>query len=232
MPKARRKKPHDPAKAHDQRSRDLLRNAEVATVEVDNPLALDPGEKIVALRSLRNDPLGRLHSHHQIDEAQYQGGRAFQNDWEKAERGPRFAGRGRAVLGAVLGGLFFLLISLRGTASFYTEYLWFQSMDLGSVFRTALQAKLTLTLIGGLVFFALCWGNLSIAERMAPAFRPSNGDDDLIERYHEIVGRRAGTVRLRRVLDSMERPARGRRILIAREGKGPVAGRPPRSIAG
>ena len=89
MPKARRKKPHDPAKVHDRRSRDLLRNAEVATVEVDNPLALDPGEKIVALRSLRNDPLGRLHSHHQIDEAQYQGGRAFQNDWEKAERGPR-----------------------------------------------------------------------------------------------------------------------------------------------
>ena len=89
MPKARRKKPHDPAKVHDRRSRDLLRNAEVATVEVDNPLALDPGEKIFALRSLRNDPLGRLHSHHQIDEAQYQGGRAFQNDWEKAERGPR-----------------------------------------------------------------------------------------------------------------------------------------------
>lgn len=89
MPRAKRKKPHDPAKAHDRRSRDLLRNAEVATVEIDNPLALDPGDKIVALRSTRNDPLGRLHSHHQIDEAQYQGGRAFQSDWEKAERGPR-----------------------------------------------------------------------------------------------------------------------------------------------
>jgi hypothetical protein len=89
MPRAKRKKPHNPAKAHDRRSRDLLRNAEVATVEVDNPLALDPGDKIVALRSIRNDPLGRLHSHHQIDEAQYQAGRAFQSDWEKAERGPR-----------------------------------------------------------------------------------------------------------------------------------------------
>ena len=41
------------------------------------------------LRSIRNDPLARLHSHHQIDEAQYQGGRAFQNDWERAERGPQ-----------------------------------------------------------------------------------------------------------------------------------------------
>lgn len=89
MPKARRKKPHNPAKAHDRRSRDLPRNADVAAVEVDNPLALDSGEKIVALRSLRNDPLGRLHTHHQVDEAQYQGGRAFQSDWEKAERGPR-----------------------------------------------------------------------------------------------------------------------------------------------
>lgn len=89
MPRVKRKKPHDPAKAHDRRSRDLLRNAEVAAVEVDNPLALDPGDKIVVLRSTRNDPLGRLHSHHQIDEAQYQGGRAFQSDWEKAERGPR-----------------------------------------------------------------------------------------------------------------------------------------------
>jgi hypothetical protein len=41
------------------------------------------------LRSIRNDPLARLHSHHQIDEAQFRGGRAFQDDWEKAERGPR-----------------------------------------------------------------------------------------------------------------------------------------------
>jgi hypothetical protein len=77
------------AKAHDRRSRDLPRNAEVAAIEVDDPLALEPGEKIVTLRSIRNDPLARLHSHHQIDEAQYQGGRAFQGDWERAERGPQ-----------------------------------------------------------------------------------------------------------------------------------------------
>ena len=89
MPRAKRNKPYNPAMAHDRRSRDLPRHTEVATVEVDNPLALEPGEKIVALRSIRNDPLARLHSHRQIDEAQYQGGRAFQHDWERAERGPR-----------------------------------------------------------------------------------------------------------------------------------------------
>jgi hypothetical protein len=89
MPRAKRKKPYNPSTAYDRRSHDLLRNAEVGAVEVDNPLALEPGEKIIALRSIRNDPLARLHTHHQIDEAQYQSGRAFQEDWERAERGPR-----------------------------------------------------------------------------------------------------------------------------------------------
>jgi hypothetical protein len=89
MARAKRKKPTHPATMHDRRSRDLPYNGEVAAVEVDDPLALESGDKIVVLRSIRNDPLGRLHSHRQIDEPQYQGGRAFQNDWEKAERGPR-----------------------------------------------------------------------------------------------------------------------------------------------
>ena len=95
MPRIKRKRPHDPAKVHDRRSRDLTRNAQVAAVEVDDPMGLEPGDKIVTLRSIRNDPLGRLHSHRQIDEAQYQGGRAFQVDWEKAERGPQAVDPGR-----------------------------------------------------------------------------------------------------------------------------------------
>src|ERR1035438_8618520 len=89
MARAKRNKSHRLGKNHDRGSRALPRNAEVAAVEVDDPLALEPGEKIVTLRSIRNDPLARLHSHRQIDEAQYQGGRAFQDDWEKAERGPQ-----------------------------------------------------------------------------------------------------------------------------------------------
>jgi hypothetical protein len=65
MPTTKRKKPYRFATAHDRRSRDLPRNAEVATIEVDDPLALEPGDRIVTLRSIRNDPLARLHSHRQ-----------------------------------------------------------------------------------------------------------------------------------------------------------------------
>jgi hypothetical protein len=77
MPRVKRKKPYSPGRAHDRRSQDLPYNAEVAAIEVDDPLALEPGDKIVALRSIRNDPLGRLHSHRQIDQAQFRGGRAL-----------------------------------------------------------------------------------------------------------------------------------------------------------
>lgn len=52
-------------------------------------MALNPGDKITAFRSMRDDPLARLHDRRQIDEAQYQGGRAFQYDFETAERGPQ-----------------------------------------------------------------------------------------------------------------------------------------------
>lgn len=89
MARARRNKSYKLTNIYDRRSRELPFNGEVSEIEVDNPLALDPGERIVALRSVRGDPLGRLHSHHQIDEAQYRGGRAFQSDWERAERGPQ-----------------------------------------------------------------------------------------------------------------------------------------------
>ncbi|MCP3476960.1 hypothetical protein NLM33_43160 [Bradyrhizobium sp. CCGUVB1N3] len=103
MARAKRSKTYRLESIYDRRSRDLPLHAEVAEAEVDNPLALDPGEKIIALRSIRNDPLGRLHSHHQIDEAQYRGGRAFQNDWENAERGPQAVDPGREYVDGTLG---------------------------------------------------------------------------------------------------------------------------------
>ena len=82
----RRKKPYDPA-AHDRRSTDLLRNAMVSPIEVDDPMEL--GGKLLVMRSTRDDPLADLHAHGRVDEAQYSAGRAFQRDFETAERGPR-----------------------------------------------------------------------------------------------------------------------------------------------
>ena len=89
MARAKCGKARKVAKVHDRGARGLLRDAEVTTIDTDDSLGLDACDRIVTLRAIRNDPLGRLHSRRQIDEAQYQGGRAFQDDWEKAERGPQ-----------------------------------------------------------------------------------------------------------------------------------------------
>lgn len=72
-------------KLHDRRSTDTLAAGEYASIVVDDPY--EEGGKIQTTRQLRGDPLARLHTHRQIDDAQYHAGRAYQHDWEVAERG-------------------------------------------------------------------------------------------------------------------------------------------------
>jgi hypothetical protein len=73
--------------AADRRSSDKQRNREYVDMEVDDPYA--PGERITVTRQLRHDQLAWHHAHHHIDEAQYTAGRAYQRDYEIAERGAR-----------------------------------------------------------------------------------------------------------------------------------------------
>lgn len=74
-------------KIHDRRSQDVLAAGHYAPIEVDDPY--ERGGRITVIRQMRSDPLARLHAHGQIDNAQYHAGRAFQHDWETAERGAR-----------------------------------------------------------------------------------------------------------------------------------------------
>jgi hypothetical protein len=90
---------------------------------------------------------------------------------------------------------FILLMSLRGIARFYTDYLWFDSLDQTGVWRGVLGAKVVLALLFILIFFGLALANLSIADRLAPAFRVSGPEDELLERYHDLVEGRAGWIR-------------------------------------
>jgi hypothetical protein len=89
MARTRKRTPYNPAAPHDRRATESNRGIanHLTPKEVDDPYEV--GGKIVAMRNLRNDPLARLHDRNQIDEAQYHGGRAFQHDFETAERGPR-----------------------------------------------------------------------------------------------------------------------------------------------
>ena len=77
------------------------------------------------------------------------------------------AGEAGSCLAVLAAALIIIALSLRGIAGFYTDYLWFDSLDRTDVWGTVLGAKVVLTLIFFGVFFALLWLNLFIADRSA-----------------------------------------------------------------
>jgi uncharacterized membrane protein (UPF0182 family) len=99
------------------------------------------------------------------------------------------------IIGAVVV-LLILLFSLRGLAGFYTDYLWFQSVGQGSTWRSLLAAKVAPALVFTAVFFAIMFVNLVIADRLAPKYRSTGPEDELIARYQAATARYTGRIRV------------------------------------
>ncbi len=104
--------------------------------------------------------------------------------------------RGRIALIVFVAVVFALFMSLRGLAGFWTDWLWFDSLGLGSVFSGILGAKIALGAIFTVAFFVMMLVNLVIADRIGPEVRQSGPEDDLLDRYHATIGRRTKTVRV------------------------------------
>jgi hypothetical protein len=89
-----------------------------------------------------------------------------------------------------------LLLSLRGLAHFYTDYLWFDEVGFTSTWRELLQAKVVPAVIFSAAFFVLMLVNLIVADRIAPRYRGAGPEDEIIERYRGYVAPYAGRVRV------------------------------------
>ncbi len=110
---------------------------------------------------------------------------------------PRFGSRRFRIVGLlVVGGLLVLALSLRGIARFYTDYLWFDSLDRTDVWSRVLFAKIVLFLIFAATFFVVMFCNLLIAGRLAPRVRPPGPEEEMLGRVHEVISGRAGLVRV------------------------------------
>ena len=110
---------------------------------------------------------------------------------------PRFGTRRvRFIALLVAGGLLVLLLSLRGIARFYTDYLWFDALGRTDVWGRVLLAKVALFFIFAIAFFVLIWINLLIVDRLAPKVRPPGPEEEMLGRYHAMVGGRTRLVRL------------------------------------
>lgn len=102
--------------------------------------------------------------------------------------------RGGLIALAVL--LVVLFLSFRGIAGFYTDYLWFQSVDFTETWRGLLAAKIGLGLVFFTTFFVLMYTSLTIADRLAPKTRVVPQVEDLASRYQASASRYSGRIRL------------------------------------
>jgi uncharacterized protein len=79
-----------------------------------------------------------------------------------------------------------LLLATR-VATFYTDVLWFQSVDFAPVFWTLLSTQLGLGLAAGLFMAVLLGANLLLARRLAPPYRIPSAQEEGIERYRQVI---------------------------------------------
>ena len=109
---------------------------------------------------------------------------------------PRRLSGGRLVFGVMLAALLVALISARGVAGFYTDYLWFDSIGFTSVWKGLLWAKVGLVVLFMALAFVLLWVNLFIADRVAPAVRPPGPEESALEGVHVFFDRRPAVARV------------------------------------
>ncbi len=81
-----------------------------------------------------------------------------------------------------------LIASLRTFAIFYTDALWFSSVNLHSVWVKLFEIKVGLMVVFAAVFAILLLASLLVAERLAPKGPSLDAEDEFVKRYQEIIG--------------------------------------------
>ena len=87
----------------------------------------------------------------------------------------------------LLLGLAVLALFSSRLATFYTDVLWFQSLGYVDVFWNVLTTRLALGVVAGVVMAALVAGNLLLARALAPRYRIPSQQEEVVERYRELV---------------------------------------------
>jgi len=91
--------------------------------------------------------------------------------------------------------VFLLFTASSEIAVFFTDYLWFDSLDLREVWAGTIGAKWQLIIIFTTVLTAVLWFNLYLAERRAP-LPVGFGPDEVFGRYQDVLDRRSGVLRV------------------------------------
>jgi uncharacterized membrane protein (UPF0182 family) len=111
----------------------------------------------------------------------------FGNNSGKGPTGPAGAGgpvrRGPSTFGYVLIALVAVIALLVSLTGFYTNLLWFRSVNFTSVWKTTLFTKAELFVVFGLITSLIVSLNVYIAYRRRPIYVPMSAQADNLERY-------------------------------------------------
>jgi uncharacterized membrane protein (UPF0182 family) len=114
-------------------------------------------------------------------------------DLPRRPRSPVRRGRFWLIIAVIV--VVVVIASLRTLATFYTDYLWFGSVQLSGVWRRLLAVKAELFFGFAAIFFVLMWINLAVVDRLAPSELALGPEDELVRRYQHRVAPRARLVR-------------------------------------
>jgi uncharacterized membrane protein (UPF0182 family) len=102
-------------------------------------------------------------------------------------------GNVRRYIGPILVAVLALLVIFGGAlVTIYTDYLWFKDLGYQQVFTTRLLTQLKVGILFGLLFFAIIYGNLWYARRIAPPSPPVGIEQQLLERLGRLARRGLG----------------------------------------
>src|SRR5687768_6452762 len=87
----------------------------------------------------------------------------------------------------LVGALLVLLLLSSRVASFYTEVLWFRSLGYDDVFWSVLLTRFGLGIVAGVTLATVVLINLTIARRLAPSYRMPTAQEEVIERYRQVL---------------------------------------------
>ena len=108
---------------------------------------------------------------------------------------PRPPTRRRRWIIVLLIVLIVLFASLRTFAVFYTDALWFSSVNLHSVWLKLFEIKAGLMVTFAVIFAVLLMASLMVAERLAPKGPSLDAEDEFVKRYQEVIGPYRGWLR-------------------------------------
>ena len=102
-------------------------------------------------------------------------------------RGPALTRRGRLII-LLMAVVVVVIVALIIFLRYYVDWLWFGEVALRTVFWRRITTSVVIGPIFAVVFFAIFYGNIEIASRFAPKYRPIEGVD-VVEPVHETAGR-------------------------------------------